>query len=235
MKSITISRKTGEIIEQREFSSSEFLLGTIHTSGIVQQLVKLMNIYDGEDARRNLRHWIIETLQNVYLKNAFRDSEVNRLRGGYQSLFILNEDVSSLDRNKSIIDVAGNEFRVKIENGSLKCGEDWILEGIKRAEGEGGLKYGRYFRGLERDKDFIEAIRNLIKYISLTISGQITGTENFYDSKVTRLSVDYKRKNSYSIQEIRAIIIQCLIIYFDSNGLEYDPMFEEFTDPKFNG
>ena len=221
------------------FSNPDFEFSTTHSIGIIQQLVKLMNIYQGTEADNNLRHWIIETLQNVYLKTSYNEvrPRLSQLKTGPQSLFVLgDENLFNPKNEKEFRSIFGNELLESIEKGNKPTSDNFIKTGIKRAEGEGGNKYGRYFRNLENDKDFIPALKRLIKFISLCLAGQLSPNENFYNNKIDRLKINYLAKNVHSVEEIRAIIISCLISYFESNGIfDYSKNLSLYTDPNFNG
>jgi len=218
------------------FSSPEFELSTTHAVGIIQQLIKLVKIHEGIDADNNLEHWIIEGLQNVYLKNSYKEikGRENKLRVGSQSLFILNEDPNTIISNNIFFKLFSQELKDKIISGKVSAGDDFIIEGIKRAEGTGGIKYKRHFRGLEKDLEFIAIIRRLVKFIALCLSGQLKPSENFYSKRIDSLKVDYSLKTINTIQEIRAIIVRCLISYFESTGQEYSKDLTLYADPKYN-
>lgn len=194
-----------------------------------------MNIYSGIDADQNFKHWIIETLQNVYLQNSLDEAKPRPLNGGSQSIFILNEDIDTVKPDLSITNVFGDEIINNLRDGKLKCGDEFVIAGIKRAEGEGGTKYRKYFSNLEKDHDYIWNLRHLIKFISLCLSGQLSPTDGFYDNRINYVKVNYARKNTRTVEEIRVIIIECLISYLESNGLEYSSKLQDYTDPKFNG
>ena len=198
------------------FSSPEFEFSTTHAVGIIQQLIKLVKIHEGIDADNNLEHWIIEGLQNVYLKNSYKEikGRENKLRVGSQGLFILNEDPNTIISNNIFFKLFSQELKDKIISGKVSAGDDFIIEGIKRAEGTGGVKYKRYFRGLEKDPEFIVMMRRLVKFIALCLSGQLKPSENFYSRRIDNTKVDYSLKTINTIQEVRAIIVRCLISYF---------------------
>lgn len=218
------------------FSSPEFEFSTIHTVGIIQQLIKLVKIHEGIDADNNLEHWIIEGLQNVYLKNSYKEikGRENKLRVGSQGLFILNEDPNTIISNNIFFKLFSQELKDKIISGKVSTGDDFIIEGIKRAEGTGGVKYKRYFKGLEKDPEFIAMMRRLVKFTALCLSGQLKPSENFYSKRIDSLKVDYSLKAINTIQEIRAIIVRCLISYFESTGQEYSKDLTLYADPKYN-
>ena len=218
------------------FSSADFEFSTIHTIGIIQQLVKLVKINSGVDADSNLEHWIIEGLQNVYLKNSYKEikGRERKLKVGSQGLFVLNEDPNVINNNKIFYKLFGKELENNIESGKISAGDNYIIEGIKRAEGTGGTKYMRHFRGLEKDTEFISMMRRLVKFIALCLSGQLKPSENFYSKRIDNTKVDYSLKTINTIQEIRAMIIMCLISYFESTGQEYSKDLVLYTDPKYN-
>ena len=133
------------------FAKPEYKFSTTHTVGIIQQLVKLIKIHNGIDADNNLEHWIIENLQNVYLKNSF-DKMNKKISVGPQGLLVRNEDLEVIKNEyKTYNKLFGQELEDNITSGKISAGDDFIIEGIKRAEGTGGVKYKRYFRGLEKD------------------------------------------------------------------------------------
>lgn len=220
-----IKFKLGE--EEKLFSRPDFILGTSHSIGIVQQLVKLINIREGQDCERNLQHWIISGLQNVYLKNSISEVKKFQLVGGYQGLFILNEEPDEL-KQKAIDKIFGTELNNRVTAGELLCGNSFIIEGIKRAQGREGAKYKKYFTNLEKDKDFIQSIRDLIHFISLCISEQANTNDNYYRTINRNIKVDYLRSNKYTEIDLRKIIIQCLLNYFESNGLSYSEKFKDY-------
>lgn len=218
------------------FSKSEYKFSTSHAIGIIQQLVKLVKIHSGVDSDNNLEHWIIENLQNVYLKNSFDEVKKSRraLIIGPQGLLVRNEDSTTIINNKTFYDLFGQELEDNIKSGKVSTGDDYIIEGIKRAEGTGGVKYKRYFRGLEKDPEFIAMMRRLVKFIALCLSGQLKPSENFYSRRIDNTKVDYSLKTINTIQEIRAIIVRCLISYFESTGQEYSKDLTLYADPKYN-
>ena len=216
------------------FAKPEYKFSTTHTVGIIQQLVKLIKIHNGIDADNNLEHWIIENLQNVYLKNSF-DKMNKKISVGPQGLLVRNEDLEVIkDEYKTYNKFFGQELEDNITSGKISAGDDFIIEGIKRAEGTGGVKYKRYFRGLEKDPEFIAMMRRLVKFISLCLSGQLKPSENFYSRRIDNIKVDYSLKTINTIQEIRAMIVRCLISYFESIGQEYSKDLTLYADPKYN-
>ena len=219
------------------FSSPGFDFSTIHTVGIIQQLVKLVKIHSGVDSDNNLEHWIINGLQNTYLKNCCNEirGRENRMKIGPQGLFVLNENPETIKNwSKTFYKLFGRELEDNIESGKISAGDDFIIEGIKRAEGTGGVKYKKYFRGLEKDPEFIAMMRRLVKFIALCLSGQLKSSENFYSRRIDNTKVDYSLKTINTIQEIRAIIVRCLISYFESTGQEYSKDLTLYVDPKYN-
>jgi hypothetical protein len=218
------------------FAKPEYKFSTTHTVGIIQQLVKLVKIPSGMDADNNLEHWIIEGLQNVYLKNSFDEVKKNKkILIGSQGLLVRNEDLNIIKINsKTFYNLFGRELEDNIESGKVSLGDDFIIEGIKRAEGTGGVKYKKYFRGLEKDLEFIAMMRRLVKFIALCLSGQLKPSENFYSRRIDNTKVDYSLKTINTIQEIRAIIVRCLISYFESTGQEYSKDLTLYVDPKYN-
>ena len=218
------------------FTKPEYKFSTTHTIGIIQQLVKLVKIHSGVDADNNLEHWIIEGLQNVYLKNSFDEIKKNKkILIGSQGLLVRNENPETIkNQSKIFYKLFGRELEDNIEFGKVSSGDDFIIEGIKRAEGTGGVKYKRYFRGLEKDPEFIAMLRRLVKFIALCLSGQLKSSENFYSRRIDNTKVDYSLKTINTIQEIRAIIIRCLISYFESTGQEYPKDLTLYADPKYN-
>lgn len=143
------------------FAKPEYKFSTTHNVGIIQQLVKLVKIHDGVDADNDLEHWIIENLQNVYLKNSFDKVKKNKnILVGPQGLLVLNENPETIKNEHKIYHkLFGQELEDNITSGKISAGDDFIIEGIKRAEGTGGIKYKRYFRGLEKDPEFIAMMR----------------------------------------------------------------------------
>jgi hypothetical protein len=218
------------------FAKPEYKFSTTHTVGIIQQLVKLVKIPDGMDADNNLEHWIIDGLQNVYLKNSFDEIKKNKkILIGPQGLLVRNENPETIkSQSKMFYNLFGRELEDNIESGKVSSGDDFIIEGIKRAEGTGGVKYKRYFRGLEKDPEFIAMMRRLVKFIALCLSGQLKHSENFYSRRIDNTKVDYSLKTINTIQEIRAIIVRCLISYFESTGQEYSKDLTLYVDPKYN-
>lgn len=218
------------------FSSPDFKFSTTHTVGIIQQLVKLVKIHDGIDSDNNLEHWIIDNLQNVYLKNSYKEvkGRDGKLKVGPQGLLILSEDIDVIYNNQTFYKLFGRELENNITFGKISAGDDFIIEGIKRAEGTEGLKYKRYFRGLEKDPEFIAMMRRLVKFTALCLSGQLKPSENFYSKRIDNTKVDYSLKTINTIQEIRAIIVRCLISYFESTGQEYSKDLTLYADPKYN-
>ena len=218
------------------FAKPEYKFSTTHTVGIIQQLVKLVEIHNGVDADNNLEHWIIGNLQNVYLKNSFDEINKNKkISVGPQGLLVRNEDPEVIkDEYKIYNKLFGQELEINIESGKISVGDDFIIEGIKRAEGTGGVKYKKYFRGLEKDPRFISMMRRLVKFMALCLSGQLKPSENFYSKRIDNTKVDYSLKMINTIQEIRAIIIECLISYFESTGQEYSKDLILYADPKYN-
>ena len=218
------------------FAKPEYKFSTTHTVGIIQQLVKLVRIHDGVDADNDLEHWIVENLQNVYLKNSFDEIKKNKkILIGPQGLLVRNENPETIkNQSKIFYKLFGRELEDNIESGKVSSGDDFIIEGIKRAEGTGGVKYKRYFRGLEKDPEFIAMIRRLVKFIALCLSGQLKPSENFYSRRIDNTKVDYSLKTINTIQEIRAIIVRCLISYFESTGQEYSKDLTLYADPKYN-
>ena len=218
------------------FAKPEYKFSTTHTVGIIQQLVKLVRIHDGVDADNDLEHWIVENLQNVYLKNSFDEIKKNKkILIGPQGLLVRNENPETIkNQSKIFYKLFGRELEDNIESGKVSSGDDFIIEGIKRAEGTGGVKYKRYFRGLEKDPEFIAMMRRLVKFIALCLSGQLKPSENFYSRRIDNTKVDYSLKTINTIQEIRAIIVRCLISYFESTGQEYSKDLTLYADPKYN-
>ena len=218
------------------FTKPEYKFSTTHTVGIIQQLVKLVKIPSGMDADNNLEHWIIEGLQNVYLKNSFDEVKKNKKTLiGPQGLLVRNENPETIkNQSKIFYKLFGRELEDNIESGKVSSGDDFIIEGIKRAEGTGGVKYKRYFRGLEKDPEFIAMMRRLVKFIALCLSGQLKPSENFYSRRIDNTKVDYSLKTINTIQEIRAMIVRCLISYFESTGQEYSKDLTLYADPKYN-
>ena len=218
------------------FAKPEYKFSTTHTVGIIQQLVKLVKIPSGMDADNNLEHWIIEGLQNVYLKNSFDEIKKNKkILIGSQGLLVRNENPETIkNQSKIFYKLFGRELEDNIESGKVSSGDDFIIEGIKRAEGTGGVKYKRYFRGLEKDPEFIAMLRRLVKFIALCLSGQLKSSENFYSRRIDNTKVDYSLKTINTIQEIRAMIVRCLISYFESTGQEYSKDLTLYADPKYN-
>ena len=218
------------------FAKPEYKFSTTHTVGIIQQLIKLVRIHDGVDADNDLEHWIVENLQNVYLKNSFDEIKKNKkILIGPQGLLVRNENPETIkNQSKIFYKLFGRELEDNIESGKVSSGDDFIIEGIKRAEGTGGVKYKRYFRGLEKDPEFIAIMRRLVKFIALCLSGQLKPSENFYSKRIDSLKVDYSLKTINTIQEIRAIIVRCLISYFESTGQEYSKDLTLYADPKYN-
>lgn len=222
-----IKFRLGENKEERLFSKPDFLLGTSHTIGIIQQLIKLINIREGQDCEKNLQHWIVSGLQNVYLKNSIDSIGGRRLNGGLQGLFILNEEPDEL-KQKAVDKIFGMELNNRVTTGEFPCGNNFIIEGIKRAQGREGAKYKKYFTNLEKDKDFIQSMRDLIHFISLCISGQANTNDNYYRTINRNIKVDYLKSNKYTEIDLRKIIIQCLLNYFESNGLSYSEKFKDY-------
>ena len=218
------------------FAKPEYKFSTTHTVGIIQQLVKLVRIHSGVDADNNLEHWIIENLQNVYLKNSYEKIKRNyKIIIGPQGLLVLNENPETIKNEHKIYHkLFGQELEDNISSGKISSGDDFIIEGIKRAEGTGGVKYKKYFRGLEKDPEFIAMMRRLVKFIALCLSGQLKPSENFYSRRIDNTKVDYSLKTINTIQEIRAIIVRCLISYFESTGQEYSKDLTLYADPKYN-
>lgn len=218
------------------FAKPEYKFSTTHNVGIIQQLVKLVKIHSGVDADNNLGHWIIENLQNVYLKNSFDKVKKNKnILVGPQGLLVLNENPETIKNEHKIYHkLFGQELEDNISSGKISAGDDFIIEGIKRAEGTGGVKYKRYFRGLEKDPEFIAMMRRLVKFIALCLSGQLKPSENFYSKRIDNTKVDYSLKTINTIQEIRVIIVKCLISYFESTGQEYSKDLTLYADPKYN-
>ena len=218
------------------FAKPEYKFSTTHNVGIIQQLVKLVKIHSGVDADNNLGHWIIENLQNVYLKNSFDKVKKNKnILVGPQGLLVLNENPETIKNEHKIYHkLFGQELEDNISSGKISAGDDFIIEGIKRAEGTGGVKYKKYFRGLEKDPEFIAMMRRLVKFIALCLSGQLKPSENFYSRRIDNTKVDYSLKTINTIQEIRAIIVRCLISYFESTGQEYSKDLTLYADPKYN-
>ena len=218
------------------FAKPEYKFSTTHTVGIIQQLVKLVRIHDGVDADNDLEHWIVENLQNVYLKNSFDEIKKNKkILIGPQGLLVRNENPETIkNQSKIFYKLFGRELEDNIESGKVSSGDDFIIEGIKRAEGTGGVKYKRYFRGLEKDPEFIAMMRRLVKFIALCLSGQLKPSENFYSRRIDNTKVDYSLKTINTIQEIRAMIVRCLISYFESTGQEYSKDLALYADPKYN-
>ena len=213
--------------EERLFSKPDYDFGTSHSIGIVQQIVKLLNIRDGVDAERNFSHWIAN-LQGAFIRQVLGSAPINKLAGGYQSMLILNEDKSRINSDPKIEKIFGRNFVDEVNEGKLECGDEFAIAGIKSAEGEGGMKYKNHFSGLERDKDFITNLRTLLRYIALRLSGQIGPNEDFWTATWTE--VDYTRpvRARYTEEQIRKIIIQSIIRYFEANGLEYSSKLHEF-------
>ena len=114
------------------FAKPEYKFSTIHTVGIIQQLVKLVKIPSGMDADNNLEHWIIEGLQNVYLKNSFDEIKKNKKTLiGSQGLLVRNEDLNIIKINsKTFYKLFGRELEDNIESGKVSSGNDFIIEGI---------------------------------------------------------------------------------------------------------
>ncbi len=218
------------------FAKPEYKFSTTHTVGIIQQIVKLVRIHDGVDADNDLEHWIVENLQNVYLKNSFDEIKKNKkILIGPQGLLVRNENPETIkNQSKMFYKLFGRELEDNIESGKVSSGDDFIIEGIKRAEGTGGVKYKRYFRGLEKDPEFIAIMRRLVKFTALCLSGQLKPSENFYSRRIDNTKVDYSLKTINTIQEIRAIIVRCLISYFESTGQEYSKDLTLYADPKYN-
>ena len=218
------------------FTKPEYKFSTTHTVGIIQQLVKLVKIPSGMDADNNLEHWIIEGLQNVYLKNSFDEIKKNKkILIGSQGLLVRNENPETIkNQSKIFYKLFGRELEDNIESGKVSSGDDFIIEGIKRAEGTGGVKYKRYFRGLEKDPKFIAMMRRLVKFIALCLSDQLKPSEKFYSRRIDNTKVDYSLKTINTIQEIRAMIVRCLISYFESTGQEYSKDLTLYADPKYN-
>ena len=77
-------------------------------------------------------------------------------------------------------------------------------------------------------------MRRLVKFIALCLSGQLKPSENFYSRRIDNTKVDYSLKTINTIQEIRAIIVRCLISYFESTGQEYSKDLTLYADPKYN-
>lgn len=218
------------------FAKPEYKFSTTHTVGIIQQLVKLVRIHDGVDADNDLEHWIVENLQNVYLKNSFDEIKKNKkILIGPQGLLVRNENPETIkNQSKIFYKLFGRELEDNIESGKVSSGDDFIIEGIKRAEGTGGMKYKRYFRGLEKDPEFIAMMRRLVKFTALCLSGQLKPSENFYSRRINNTKVDYSLKTINTIQEIRAIIVRCLISYFESTGQEYSKDLTLYADSKYS-
>lgn len=213
--------------KEKTFSKPDYDFGTSHSIGIVQQLVKLMNIYSGVDAEQNFKHWI-KNLQGAFIRPALNSVKNKNLRGGYQSLLILNEDEDRIMSDTKLRDLFGVDLLTDIKGGKLKCGDNFAIEGIKSAEGEAGMKYRNHFTNLERDKDFIGNLRTLLRYIALRLSGQIGQSEDFWTA--TYKEVDYTRpaKVWYTEDQIRKIMIQSLIKYFEAMGLDYSETLHEY-------
>lgn len=213
--------------EERLFSKPDYDFGTSHSIGIVQQIVKLLNIREGVDAERNFSHWVAN-LQGAFIRQVLNTAPINKLLGGYQSMLILNENKDRINSDPKIEKVFGRNFVDEINEGKLKCGDDFAIEGIKSAEGEGGMKYRNYFTGLERDKDFIANLRTLLRYIALRLSGQFNPNEDFWTATWTE--VDYTRpvRVRYTEEQIRKIIIQSLIKYFEANSLDYSDKLHDY-------
>lgn len=77
-------------------------------------------------------------------------------------------------------------------------------------------------------------MRRLVKFTALCLSGQLKPSENFYSRRIDNTKVDYSLKTINTIQEIRAIIVSCLISYFESTGQEYSKDLTLYADPKYN-
>lgn len=216
------------VVEERTFSKPDYLFGTNHIIGIIQQLVKLMNIRTGRDAEDNFSHWIAN-LQGAFIRQILASvASTNNLIGGYQSMLILNEDKDRIISDPKIRKVFGDELANDVSSGRLKCGDELIIEGIKSAEGDGGMKYKSHFTKLERDKEFIANLRTLLRHIALRLSGQLGPNDDYWDS--TWKEVDYTRRSSvkYTEKQVREIIIQSLIKYFEAMGLEYSEALHEY-------
>ena len=103
------------------FAKPEYKFSTTHTVGIIQQLVKLVRIHDGVDADNDLEHWIVENLQNVYLKNSFDEIKKNKkILIGPQGLLVRNENPETIkNQSKIFYKLFGRELEDNIESGKV--------------------------------------------------------------------------------------------------------------------
>ena len=103
------------------FAKPEYKFSTTHNVGIIQQLVKLVKIHSGVDADNNLGHWIIENLQNVYLKNSFDKVKKNKnILVGPQGLLVLNENPETIKNEHKIYHkLFGQELEDNISSGKI--------------------------------------------------------------------------------------------------------------------
>lgn len=223
------------ILRNKLFAKIEYRVSKEWSLLVVKQIIKIteMVLNGGDHSKRDLRHWIIEKLQNDYLKHTeaifMENMNSRRIKLRYQDLFVLMEDKNEILLNK-FCDPFGTELRDFVSNSRIGCGEEFIKKAMLVAEGPGGDQYGNYFRNLEKQPERVQFYLDLVRYISLYISGQLSPEYDSFFSN-PNLKVDYTKLNPKcsNIVQVRSMIVKCIErALLDYNGRDFHDLLEEF-------